>query len=112
MRTSRTAAFLGGATLLIAATTALAPVASAAPVTPPVSGCPASAELINVDFFTAHHYGVPAFLDNPDNGGNHNGVVCGIRINDQAALNRFGPNGCVAHLGCFLFSDDTLTPWH
>lgn len=105
---ARTAAVVGGAVLFIA-TSASAASADPPPGTPPQTGCPAAAQAFDVATLTGLGYQVPATLDSS---GNRNGIVCGIRFNDQAALQIFGPITCLAKIGCFLWSDDSLTSRH
>jgi len=77
------------------------------PGNPVVNGCPAAFEAIQVADFPSN-YKVPALLDNPANGGNGDGIVCGKPMvpQQQAALL---PNADVL---IFSFSDNTRTPSH
>jgi hypothetical protein len=103
---ARTAAVVGAAVLTIA-TSASAASADPPPGTPPQTGCPAAAQVLDVAMLTHLGYGVPAQLDAS---GNDNGLICGIRFDDEAALHIFGPNTCLTLIGCFLWSDDTVGP--
>lgn len=106
--TARTAAVVGGAVLLIA-TSVSAASAGQPSGTPPETGCPAAAQVFDVSSLSALGYRVPRMLDE---NGNNNGIVCGIPIQEQAARQIFPPNTCLSLIGCFLFSDDTLTNLH
>ena len=105
---ARTAAVVGGAVLFIA-TSASAASADPPSGTPPQTGCPAAARVFDVATLTGLGYQVPASLDAS---GNDNGIVCGIQFNEEAALQVFGPSTCLAKIGCFLWSDDSLTNRH
>lgn len=79
------------------------PLPATAVETPVATGCPAGWELINVAEFTAKGYRAPAFLDNPANGGNADGFVCGLAMPDAFREARF-PNAPVAVI--YLFGDN------
>jgi hypothetical protein len=56
--------------------------------TPVQNGCPASSELISVAYLeSVGPYQLPGKLDDPANGGNGDGYVCGFPLPDPA----FGP---------------------
>ncbi|MGH2971840.1 MAG: hypothetical protein ACRDNM_09855 [Gaiellaceae bacterium] len=55
------------------------------PQAPVQNGCLPGYHLMSVADLSAAGYGVPALLDNPANGGNGNGIVCGKRISEAAA---------------------------
>lgn len=74
-----------------------------------MTGCPAAAQVLDVASLTNLGYRVPAMVDGD---GNHNGIVCGIPINEQAAKQIFPPNTCLSRIGCFLSSDDSSTNRH
>ncbi|MEO5704587.1 MAG: hypothetical protein ABIR64_06340 [Candidatus Limnocylindrales bacterium] len=57
--------------------------------TPVQNGCPASAELISVAYLESiGPYQLPGRLDDPANGGNGDGYICGFPLPDPA----FGPS--------------------
>jgi hypothetical protein len=102
---ARTAAVVGGAVLFIATS---ASTASADPISlPPNSGCPAAAQVFSADYLAGLGY-----VAGPAADVNGDGVVCGIRFEDRAALQIFGPDTCLQLIGCFLWGDDNLTPLH
>jgi hypothetical protein len=74
---------------------------------PVVNGCPAAFEAIQVADFPSN-YKVPALLDNPANGGNGDGTVCGKPLTPQEQAARL-PNADVL---IFNFTDNTRTPAH
>jgi hypothetical protein len=101
---SRTAVIMFAAVGLAAV-----PVTSAVAVTPPVSGCPAGFQTLSVATLTGLGYHVPALVDDPANGGNGDGVVCGKPINPTRADQLCGgPCGVVL----YGFRDNSLTPSH
>ncbi|HUG29574.1 MAG TPA: hypothetical protein VMQ65_03545 [Candidatus Limnocylindria bacterium] len=56
--------------------------------TPVQDGCPASMELLSVaELEESGPYQLPAYLDDPANGGNGDGYICGFPLPDAA----FGP---------------------
>jgi hypothetical protein len=83
--------------------------ASPAAATPPGSSCPADngsqedrgMQLLLVDDLTPLGYRVPAIVDDPANGGNGDGVICGVPLGNQMTPwggqlylffdNQFGP---------------------
>jgi hypothetical protein len=77
------------------------------PGDPVVNGCPAGFAAIQVADFPVQ-YRLPARLDNPANGGNGDGVVCGKPLNPQEQAARL-PGETVL---IFDFRDNTLTPSH
>lgn len=84
--------------------------ASAAAQTPPVTGCPAGFNTLLVADLIPMGYHVPLLIDDPANGGNGDGVVCGKPINPtRAAEICGGPCGVPVLYG---FRENTLTPWH
>jgi hypothetical protein len=81
---------------VIAAAGVFAGAAGADPsATPVVTGCPAGYSLFTVG---TPPYRVPAFLDNPANGGNGDGLVCAHAFPD-AVRDAFCANG---RAGCLL----------
>jgi hypothetical protein len=105
---------LGSSISTLAAALTLAAGASAfentipfTPGDPVANGCPAGFEAIQVADFPAE-YRVPARLDDPANGGNGDGVVCGKPLNQQEQAVRL-PG---AEVLIFNFRDNTLTPSH
>jgi hypothetical protein len=101
----------GGGLVAAAATLALAAGAAAgipsAPGNPVGNGCPAGFQAMQVSDFPAP-YRVPAFLDDPANGGNNDGTVCAKQLSAAEQAARF-PNAPVV---IFNFRDNTLTPAH
>ena len=81
-RRSRVIGLVAAGAMLMASST----VASA--TTPVQNGCPAAAELISVAYLESiGPYQLPGRLDDPANGGNGDGYVCGFPLPDPA----FGP---------------------
>ncbi|MDX6210415.1 MAG: hypothetical protein QOE24_2806 [Frankiales bacterium] len=105
VRVSRSAVIM-----LAAVGLAAAPVTSAVAETPPVSGCPAGFQTLSVATLTGIGYRVPGFVDNPANGGNGDGVVCGKPINPTRTAQLCGTPCGVPVL--YLFEDNSLTPFH
>jgi hypothetical protein len=110
----KTLLVLGSSIAALVAVLALAAGASAfentipfTPGNPLVNGCPAGFEAIQVSDFPVQ-YRVPARLDNPANGGNGDGTVCGKPLTPQEQAAQF-PNENVL---IFNFRDNTLTPSH
>ena len=77
------------------------------PGNPLVNGCPAGFEAIRVSDFPSG-YRLPARLDDPANGGNGDGIVCGKPLNAAAQAARL-PNETVL---LYDFSENSLTPAH
>lgn len=105
---------LGGSIAALAAALALAAGASAfdntipfTPGNPLVNGCPAGFEAIQLSDFPVR-YRLPARIDNPTNGGNGDGIVCGKPLNPQEQAARFPDENVLI----FDFRDNTLTPSH
>lgn len=78
--------------------------------TPVTTGCPAAAEVLSVEALTAAGYGVPAHIDDADNGGNANGIVCGIPLPIQLCEALVGGACPVPQL--YRFSDDANPAKH
>jgi hypothetical protein len=78
--------------------------------TPSQTGCPAAYSLLSVADLTAQGYHLPQKLDDPANGGNNDGQVCGRPVQQQAADQHCGGPCPVPVL--YDFRDDTLTPSH
>lgn len=71
--------------------------------TPVQNGCPASAELLSVaELESEGPYQVPAKLDDPQNGGNGDGYVCGFALPDAVST----ANG--ADFPIYQFFEDNL----
>jgi hypothetical protein len=105
---------LGSSMTALAAALTLAAGASAfentipfTPGDPVANGCPAGFEAIQVADFPAR-YRLPARIDNPANGGNGDGIVCGKPLNPQAQAARLPGEDVLI----FDFRDNTLTPSH
>jgi hypothetical protein len=62
------------------ATVTAAPVAA----NPTETGCPSAYQVLSVADLIAQGYHLPAQLDNPANGGNGDGLVCGLPLPDAA----------------------------
>ena len=82
--------------------------ATAAPAAaiPPETGCPSAAQVLDVEELTAQGYRVPAMVDDPANGGNGNGLVCGKPLPEAFRRVFCGPDRAVPII--YLFSDDNL----
>jgi hypothetical protein len=96
--------------MLAAIGLAAAPVTSAVALTPPVSGCPAGYQTLDVATLLTIGYRVPALLDDPANGGNGDGVVCGKPINPTRTDQLCGIPCPVPVL--YGFRDNDVTPLH
>jgi hypothetical protein len=79
------------------------------PGNPLVNGCPAGYEALQLSDLALYAYHLPFLLDNPANGGNGDGVVCGKPLSAQEQATRF-PNVPVPII--FEFGDNGLTPSH
>jgi hypothetical protein len=109
---------INGRALGIAAATFIAPLgillpaASAAAVdTPVATGCAAGFQTLSVSWLEQQGpYHLPAMLDNPANGGNGDGYVCGKPINDVRAAQICGGPCQVPVL--YEFAENNLTPDH
>jgi hypothetical protein len=77
------------------------------PGNPVLNGCAAGLEALQVSDFPSG-YLAPARIDDPANGGNGDGVVCGKPWNPAEQAARL-PNADVL---IFSFTDNTLTPAH
>lgn len=79
---------------------------------PMQTGCPAAFDLLSVSDLEAAstNYHLPAKLDDPANGGNGDGRVCGKAVNPQAAAN-FCNGPCDVPI-LYDFTEDDLTPSH
>ena len=78
--------------------------------TPADTGCPTSYDLLNVADLTAQGYQLPAQLDDPANGGNGDGWVCGKPANDHKAENFC--NGPCPVPQLYDLVDNNRTPAH
>lgn len=93
-----TALRLAAAALVITAVPVTAEAAAAHPL---VNGCPSGHDLVDVAWATQQGYRLPAQLDDPANGGNGDGTVCGRAMGPQLT-----PTG----LQQYLWSDNTIGP--
>jgi hypothetical protein len=89
---------------------AAAPLTSAVALTPPVSGCPAGFQTLDVATLLTMGYHAPALVDDPANGGNGDGAICGKPINPTRTAQLCGSPCGVPVL--YAFRDNTLTPAH
>ena len=102
---------MGSAAIMRAAAgVAAIPATSAVAVTPPVSGCPAGYQVLDVSTLTGLGYHVPALVDDPANGGNGDGTVCGKPVNPTRTAQLCGTPCDVGII--YDFRDNTLTPLH
>lgn len=85
------------------------PAAGIPVATPPVTGCPAGWETLTLGQLSPN-YRLPARLDDPANGGNGDGVVCGNPVN-ATRYDQLCASTCTVAI-IFDFRDDTLTPQH
>jgi hypothetical protein len=76
--------------------------AAPAPALPTETGCPSAFQVLSVAKLTAQGYRAPAIVDDPANGGNGNGLVCGLPLPQQAC----GPDCPVPVF--YQFGDDNL----
>lgn len=81
---------------------------AAADGTPTVDGCPTSYTLLSVSDLALLGYHDPQMVDDPANGGNNDGSVCGKPVNETAAANLCGGPCPVPIL--YNFVDDSRTP--
>jgi hypothetical protein len=72
------------------------------PALPTETGCPSAFQVLSVAELTAQGYRAPALVDAPANGGNGNGLVCGLPLPQQAC----GPDCPVPVF--YQFGDDNL----
>jgi hypothetical protein len=77
---TRNALLLAAAALV---TTAVPVTAGAAAAHPLVNGCASGHEAVDVAWATAQGYRLPAQFDDPANGGNGDGTVCGRAMGPQ-----------------------------
>lgn len=78
---------------------------------PSETGCPAGYQTLSVSWLESQGpYKVPAQLDDPANGGNGDGLVCGKPINPTRAPKLCG--GPCAVPVQYEFSDNNRTPLH
>jgi hypothetical protein len=94
-------------TAVLTAMVAVAPATSAFAVdTPPVTGCPASNEVLSVAELVALGHHVPQLIDDA---GNANGLICAKQLapadQEQTCLRI----GCEPGDILYFFRDDTLT---
>jgi hypothetical protein len=82
--------------------------ATAAPAAaiPTETGCPSSSQVLSVAELIPLGYRAPAEIDAPANGGNGNGLVCGLPLPEAYRQARCGPNCPVPVI--YLFRDDNL----
>lgn len=80
--------------------------------TPSQTGCAAAYDRLAVADLEAlsSNYHLPGILDDPANGGNGDGFVCGKPFNQQATENVCG-NPCAVPI-LYNFYEDDLTPAH
>jgi hypothetical protein len=79
--------------------------------TPPETGCSAGFQTLSVSWLESRGpYQLPARLDDPANGGNGDGLVCGKPINPTRTAKLCGTPCDVPVL--YEFGDNNLTPWH
>jgi len=99
----------------IAVAGALVPVAAAArdqsvipyqPGNPITNGCPAGSEALRVVDLAPLGYRLPAILDATQNGGNGDGIVCGVPFTPQEQAARFPDDTVVPVI--FNFRDNDL----
>ena len=102
MRRLTTALLLG---LLLALGLLTATAAPAAAI-PTETGCPSGDQVLVVEDLLAQGYRVPAIVDDPANGGNGNGLVCGHAFSEAARQQLCGPDCPVPSY--YLFRDDNL----
>jgi hypothetical protein len=69
-------------------------------------GCPSGDQVLVVEDLLAQGYRVPAIVDDPANGGNGNGLVCGHAFSEAARQQLCGPD-CPVPI-YYLFRDDNL----
>jgi len=98
-----TTALLLGLLLALGLLTATAAPAAAIPTE---TGCPSGDQVLVVEDLLAQGYGVPAIVDDPANGGNGNGLVCGHAFSEAARQQLCGPD-CPVPI-YYLFRDDNL----
>lgn len=98
-----TTALLLGLLLALGLLTATAAPAAAIP---PETGCPSGDQVLVVEDLLAQGYRVPAIVDDPANGGNGNGLVCGHAFSEAARQQLCGPD-CPVPI-YYLFRDDNL----
>jgi hypothetical protein len=98
-----TTALLLALLLLLGLLTATAAPAAAIPTE---TGCPSGYQVLVVADLIAQGYRVPALLDDPANGGNGNGLVCGLPLPEPVRQQLCGPDCPVPVL--YQFSDDNL----
>jgi hypothetical protein len=75
--------------------------ATPAAAIPPETGCPSAFQVLVVEDLLAQGYRAPAVIDNPANGGNGNGLVCGVPLPEKVC----GPDCPVPVLYNFLDDD-------
>jgi hypothetical protein len=82
--------------------------ATAAPAAaiPTETGCPSSSQVLSVAELIPLGYRAPAIIDDPANGGNGNGLVCGLPLPEAYRQATCGPDCPVPVI--YLFSDDNL----
>jgi hypothetical protein len=98
-----TTALLLGLLLALGLATATAAPAAAIPIE---TGCPSGDQVLVVEDLLAQGYRVPAIVDDPANGGNGNGLVCGHAFSEAARQQLCGPD-CPVPI-YYLFRDDNL----
>ncbi len=82
--------------------------ASAAMGTPPETGCPSSNEVLVVADLVPLGYMVPQRIDDPANGGNGNGLVCGKPFNPVVQELQCPAATCPVPV-VYYFREDSLT---
>jgi hypothetical protein len=98
-----TTALLVGLLLTLGPLTATAAPAAAVPTE---TGCPSASQVLSVAELTTLGYRVPAIIDDPANGGNGNGLVCGQPLPEAYRQATCGPDCPVPVI--YLFRDDNL----
>lgn len=78
--------------------------------TPLETGCPAGFQTLSVATLLGLGYRAPGQIDDPANGGNADGMICGNPINPTRAAQICGGPCSVPVL--YEFRDNTLTPLH
>jgi hypothetical protein len=104
--TSAALVLLGGGVL----GTSLTPVFADSGSTPKSTGCPEGYLTLSIaDLLNVFPYRVPGMVDDPANGGNGDGIVCGNPLNAERS-GTFCGGTCPATI--YSFRDNNLTPGH
>jgi hypothetical protein len=99
------------ATMTVVGATAM-PAFAGSQNTPKITGCPEGFQTLTIAYLVGQssNYHAPGIIDDPVNGGNGDGVVCGKEIGPERSAHLCG-GPCVVPV-LYEFGDNNKTPAH